>query len=75
MSEGCKIDLEEEALLGVHKLSLRDGDAELGGIKMVHALQEAAKSGAQLAAAVPRRLQVPARVRHVGDCVACAAVV
>lgn len=55
-------NLQEEALLGVHELSLRGGDAEEGRVEQVHPVEEAAKSGAQLALAIPGRLQIPARV-------------
>ncbi len=55
-------NLQEEALLGVHKLSLRGGDAKESRVEQVHPLEEAAKPGAQLALAIPGRLQIPARV-------------
>lgn len=57
-----RTDLEEEALLRIHELSLGDGDAEVGRIELVHAVQEPTKPGAQLALAIARRVQVPARM-------------
>lgn len=62
MNKVDETDLQEETLLRVHELSLGDGDTKVGRIKLVHALQESTKPGAQLALAIARRVQVPARM-------------